>query len=144
MSGELKRFGHRNQVTPHMKAWIGKSVIGIGIIHSLFGFVVSRGVIGDLFSEGLFNTVNGEPVREQVFWFLFAGFAWLILGALIDWLERSGRPLPGFFAWALLAMTAVGVFIMPISGLWLFFIPTTGLVLRHTILKKGESGHGLA
>jgi hypothetical protein len=138
------RFGHRNQVTPHVKAWIGKSVIGIGIIHSLFGVVVFRGVFGGIFSEGLFNTVNGQPVREQAFWFLFAGFAWLILGALTDWLERSGHPFPGFFAWALLVMTALGVIIMPISGIWLFFIPTTALFRSHKPLRKGESDRGLA
>jgi hypothetical protein len=40
----------------------------------------------------------GEPDRERAFWFLFTGFAWLILGALIDRLEVGRETLPTFQA----------------------------------------------
>ena len=39
---------------------------------------------GSEWLSGLFNTVNGQPVREAAFWFLFSGFALMILGALVD------------------------------------------------------------
>ncbi len=124
-----------------MKAWIGKSVIAIGLIHSIFGLVVFRPTIATLLDERLLNTVDGQPDRERVFWFLFTGFAWLILGALIDWMERSGLRLPRFSAWVLLVMTGVGVVIMPKSGFWLFVIPTIGLFRRHQLLEKPEAVH---
>jgi hypothetical protein len=113
-----------------MKAWIGKSLIAIGLIHTLFGIVVFRGTLLMLLSEGLVNTVNAQPVREQAFWFLYAGFGWIILGVLIDSLERARIFLPGFLGWAFLAMIVVGVVIMPISGLWLFGAPTAAMLYR--------------
>jgi hypothetical protein len=122
-----------------MKAWIGKSLIGIGIIHSLFGFAVFSAIISVLISEGLFNTVNSQPDRERVFWFLFTGFAWIIVGILIDWLEINSSRLPSFLGWAFLAMTVIGVFIMPISGIWLFFGPIIGLFYRGKVIKKNKS-----
>jgi hypothetical protein len=121
-----------------MIAWIGKSLVGIGVIHSLFGFVVFRGIINVLVSEGLFNTVNNQPEREQAFWFLFTGFAWIILGLLVDWLEKSSNKPPSFLGWAFLTMTVVGAFIMPISGIWLFFVLSVGLLCRNKLIKKSE------
>ena len=67
-----------------MKAWIGKSVLFIGIIHSVFGFIVFRGIIAEFGRELLLNTVGGQPDREAAFWFLFSGFALLIIGGLIQ------------------------------------------------------------
>ncbi len=113
-----------------MKAWIGKSLIAIGMIHTVFGFVFMRTTLGVLVSEGLVNTVNGEPPREAVFWFLYTGFLLLILGGVIDWLERRQQALPGFLPWAFLVLTVVGAVIMPVSGIWLFVVPLVGLFLR--------------
>jgi hypothetical protein len=113
-----------------MKAWIGKATIGIGIIHCLFGLVFMRSTLALLWSEGLINTVNGQPKREFVFWFLAFGLLAIILGFLIDWMEREGIIPPPFLGWSLLALTVAVVTIMPISGGWLVFIPAIGLILR--------------
>ena len=118
-----------------MKVWIGKSIFAIGIIHSIFGFVVFHSTIGILLGEGLFNTVNQQPDRGAVFWFLFTGFALLIVGALVNWIERTQAALPSFLSWSFLAFTAAGAFIMPISGFWLLLVPTVGLFVRSTKLS---------
>lgn len=123
-----------------MRAWIGKSVISIGLIHSIFGFVVFRQVVGVLAGEGLLNTVNGQPDRERAFWFLFTGFVWLILGALIDWLERRRDTLPAFLGWSFLVMTVAGVILMPISGFWLFCGPTVGLFWQRRLFQEDRAG----
>jgi hypothetical protein len=113
-----------------MQAWIGKSILIIGVVHSVFGFVVFRSVLAEIAREGFVNTVNGQPMREAAFWFLFFGFMGIILGMFVDWSERKGMELPKFFSWSLLAFTLVFVTIMPISGGWLLFIPTIGALLR--------------
>lgn len=113
-----------------MHAWIGKAIIFIGIVHSVFGFVVFRSTLAELVREGLVNTVNGQPDREFAFWFVFFGFMAIIAGALTDWCERNFRRLPGFLGWSLLAMTVALVTIMPISGAWMLFAPTAGAIFR--------------
>lgn len=113
-----------------MQAWIGKSVVFIGIVHSVFGFVVFRSTLAELVREGLVNTVNGQPKREFVFWFLFFGFMAIIAGALTDWCERNFGKLPGFLGWSLLALTLTCVTIMPVSGAWLLFVPAVGAIFR--------------
>jgi hypothetical protein len=113
-----------------MKAWIGKSVFIIGILHSIFGLVVFRGILGGLLREGLLNTVDMQPDRNAAFWFLFGGFALLIIGGLIDWAEKKKLALPSFLRWGFAVLTVVGCVIMPKSGFWLLIVPTVGLFLR--------------
>jgi len=50
-----------------MKAWIGKTYILIGILHSIVGFVYFYPVLRDLISAGLINTITaGEAPEEHV------------------------------------------------------------------------------
>jgi len=122
-----------------MRAWIGKTLFGVGVIHSVFGFVFMRSTLAVLWSEGLFNTVNGQPRREAAFWFLYTGFLLLILGALIDRLERSGFGIPPFLAWSFLVLTVIGGVVMPISGLWLLVPPLVGMFVRARVFKNAGS-----
>ena len=113
-----------------MKAWIGKAVVFIGIVHTIFGFVVFRSTLAELVTEGIFNTVNGQPDREFAFWFLFFGFMAIIVGLVVDWCERKIGELPNFFGWSLLALTALLVTIMPVSGGWAVFVPAIAAIYR--------------
>ncbi len=115
-----------------MKAWIGKSLLVIGLLHSIFGFVVFRGVLGDLVRDGLFNTIDMQADRNAAFWFLFGGFALLIIGGLVDWAERTKLALPPFLTWSFLVLTSAGCVIMPKSGFWLLFVPIIGLLVRRS------------
>ncbi|UOQ71804.1 DUF6463 family protein [Hymenobacter cellulosilyticus] len=111
-----------------MKRWIGRTLLGIGLLHTVFAIVVFSPIWAALVREGLLNTVNQQPLREAAYWFLFFGFVVLLLGALIDWCEAQGSRLPVFLGWGLLAMTIVGVVVMPVSGMWLALIPAIGLI----------------
>lgn len=113
-----------------IRPWIGKSVVTIGIFHSIFGVIAFKSVLGELVREGLLNTVDIQPDRNAAFWFLFAGFALLIIGGLMDWIERKYLPLPSLLRTAFLFITVVGCLIMPKSGFWLLIVPTFGLFLR--------------
>jgi len=113
-----------------MNAWIGKSLVVIGIIHTLFGIGIGYTIFGQMAREGLFNTVVMQHDRNAAFWFMYAGFALLLLGFLLDWCERTLGQVPRFLGWSLLVLTVPSVVIMPQSGLWLLLVPSIGLILR--------------
>lgn len=115
-----------------MTRWIGRSFIIIGILHSVVGFIAYREILIQILGEHLVNTisVSSEPDREAAFWFLITGFALMIVGALVDWIERRNIGMPAFLLWSFISITAIGVLIMPISGFWLFLIPIWGLFSR--------------
>lgn len=113
-----------------MRAWIGKFLIAVGIIHVIFGVVVFHGTLRVIAAEGLFKTVNGQPDRELAFWFIAFGAVVILLGGLADWCESQGAGLPRRFGWSLLALTILVVVIMPISGGWLLLAPSIGAITR--------------
>jgi len=116
-------------------AWIGKCLIAVGVIHSLFGFVFMRGTLAVLWSEQLWNTVNGQPRREAVFWFLMTGALFLIVGVLVDALEKRGIAIPCVVAWLFAFSTVLGVVAMPISGLWLLIPSVAGMFFQRSKCK---------
>ena len=77
-----------------MVAWIGKWLFAVGAIHTLFGLLFMRGMLAVLWSEGLLNTVNGQPPREAVFWFLCTGLLLLIVAVMVDQAERQHLAIP--------------------------------------------------
>lgn len=113
-----------------MKRWVGRSIIIIGILHTVFGLIGFRDILAVLLGEGIINTVNGQPDREMAFWFIFFGFSTMVFGALIDWCESKEIKLPPAIGWGLLTMSVIGVLLMPASGFWVVMIPSIGLI-RH-------------
>jgi len=111
-----------------MKRWVGRSIVAIGLLHTVFGLVGFRNILAMLLREGIFNTVNGQPDREMAFWFIFFGFLLIVFGALIDWCESKGIKLPLFLGWGLLTITIIGVMLMPVSGFWLVIVPSIGAI----------------
>lgn len=106
-----------------MRHWIGKFLIGVGVVHSTFGVLGLWDTFAVLIAEGIVNTVNGQADREFAFWFVDIGLFWILLGAVINHYEQQGYPLPRFLGGSLGVLALIGVIIMPISGFWLMFIP---------------------
>jgi hypothetical protein len=113
-----------------MKRWIGRSIVGVGLIHSLFGLVSGSRVLSEMAQDGLVASVNGQPLREAIFWFLFFGFLVILFGLLVDWVESKGLNLPFSMSLGLLVMTLFGVALMPASGWWLMLVPSIGMLVR--------------
>lgn len=114
-----------------MKNWIGKFLFGIGALHTLVGVLLLTPLVGEeLLADGLFNSINGQPKREAFLWFLMSGFFMLITGGLINFMEKNGQKIPTFLGWSLLAVTIFAVFLSPISGGWLIFIPAIALIIN--------------
>ena len=123
-------------------AWIGKGLFAVGVIHFLFGIFFMHETLVVLWSEGLLNTVNGQPAREAVFWFLCTGIMLLIVGVLVNQVEREGLAIPRFVAWGITALTFIGVIVMPISGIWLLIPPAAGMVFRRRPQTENEVKDG--
>jgi hypothetical protein len=113
-----------------MKAWIGKSLMAVGLGHTLYGLVAFHQVIFQFTGELLFNTIGSSLDRRMTFWFFMTGFSLMIAGGLIDWIERRNLEMPWFLKWSFLAFTVVGCFMHPKSGLWALLIPAIGICLR--------------
>ena len=112
------------------KQWIGRTLIGISIIHIVLGLIEYHSILALLVREGLFNTIDQQWDRNTAFWFLNTGFSLLLLGCIINWAEKNNSRLPVFIGWGLLCMTILAVIIMPAPGFWLIFIPAIGLIKR--------------
>ena len=66
--------------------------------------------------------------RIAIFWFLWFGFALMVLGGALRALEP--RPAPLALITGLAAMIVGGCMTVPISGFWLGLVPVGGLVWR--------------
>ena len=122
-----------------MKAWIGKTLMGIAVGHSIIGLILFRSALNVIFNDGVFNTIalSENPNRESAFWFLYSGFLLLLIGSFVDYLERLALDIPLLFVIALSILTAIGIVVMPISGFWLLTLPVLGLIIR-TLRFKSE------
>jgi len=117
-------------------AWIGKWIFAVGVIHLSFGLAFMHETLALLWSERLWNTVNGQPPREAVFWFLCTGVMLLIVGVLVNQAEGKGLGIPRFVTWSFVALTLIGVLVMPISGIWLLIPPVAGMVTRRRPMSE--------
>ena len=114
------------------RPWVGRALMAVGVIHTLFGLFGFRRTFGELLAEGLWNTVNGQLKREFAFWFVLCGLVLVLLGALVHTIERTRGSLPRYLGWSLLALTIATVVVMPISGGWLLFPGAIGAVLKRS------------
>ena len=112
-----------------MKAWIGKSVMAVAIGHTIVGLIVFGPALRTFFDGGIVNTITAgqNPGREAAFWFLFTGFAILVIGGLVDYLEKHDLAIPLFVGVSTAILTIIGIIVMPMSGFWLMIIPLVGL-----------------
>lgn len=110
--------------------WIGRTVIGVAVVHTLVGAVVFRETVLALVREGLIATISHQPDRGAAFWFFYTGFALAVVGGWMDEREAEARRFPTYLVATLAALTGAGVLIMPASGFWLLIPPVAGAI-RH-------------
>jgi len=115
-----------------MRRWIGRWIIGVSTIHTIFALAVFPDVWLGILSSGVINTVGNDPVIGAPVWFLFWGLLLYVIGFVIDAIEkRNISPLPISLGWGLLFITIIGVVLMPISGIWLLFPPSLAVIIRN-------------
>lgn len=112
----------------------GLILIAIGAVHLAAIALFYRRPFIDIVAEGGFDAVDpasSGPMfdREAAYWYLFAGLGFVLLGVLVTWVERHLGAPPAVLGWLLLGVGALGVFLVPVSGFWLFAVPAV-LILR--------------
>lgn len=110
--------------------WPGTWLVATGVIHTIFGIAAFHATLVTIWREGLWNTVNGQPVREMAYWFLFFGFVLILFGLALRQMARAGVRVAQGLGWGLLAVTVAGAVVMPLSGVWLLLVPSVGLILQ--------------
>lgn len=113
------------------KIWIGRWLVGVAVLHTLFGLAIGTRALSDIARRGVFNSVGEDPMVGVIVWFLLAGAITALLGMAVTMLERAAhfQGARGLgIGTALLALA--GVILMPVSGFWLAFPPAIALMRR--------------
>ena len=124
-----------------MQRWVGRWIIGVGILHTVIGFVLFAAPLREIVAAGFWNTLSpSTPMRYLAFWFLFGGVTTIMVGYLADWVERvAGRALPRGFGWSVLGVGLAGVLVTPVSGFWLVFPAAFGALAQSRSASRGAA-----
>lgn len=117
-----------------MKRWIGRWIMGVAVVHTLFAGVVFMPVLRSIVERGVFDAVGPDPMRGAVAWFVLFGVVLFLAGQAIDALEAASRPVPRALGVGLFALAGLGIVLMPASGFWLALPPAVALLLRRPAL----------
>jgi len=122
-----------------MRITSGTLLVCTGILHQIVGFVaglavtvdgVERNLFSEMVERGVVDAIGADFARMSWFWFLFTGFALLILGDLARRMENRGAILPASLGWQLLALGVAGAVLIPASGFWLLIPQGAWIMLR--------------
>ena len=119
-----------------MNRWIGRWLIAVAVLHTLFALVVFKAPLAQIVEAGVFDTVGRDPLRGAVVWFVLFGAMSLLLGLAIDAMEKAKLRLPSAIGICLLLLAIIGVVLMPSSGFWLLFPPAL-----YTVLKRPQAAN---
>ena len=124
-----------------MKRWIGRWLIAVSAAHTLFAIFVFHSTLSSIIERGVFNTIGNDPMTGAVVWFVLFGVVLFICGLAVSALEKSSpNPLPTSLGWSLLALSILGVVLMPASGFWLVLPPALAIFLRKPCIPSAAAG----
>jgi hypothetical protein len=115
--------------------------IVVSLIHGLGGIIIYSKQWQAIAQDGWFNVIAPNPLapmfdREDAFWFLFMTPFLFIIGRLCLWADYQRLVLPMSVGFILLATTLIGIFLEPVSGIWLVLPPSLLLLLSSRFAKS--------
>lgn len=119
-----------------MKVWIGYWLMLVAVIHTVAMFIFFPAPLADIFKRGVFDSIGNESLLGAVAWFGLFGVLIFIVGMAVNSLERSAQGVPVSMAWAILALTVLGIVLMPASGFWLALPAVVGILFQQRQLKS--------
>ena len=106
-----------------MKNWWKYSGILLmitAVFHCAMSFVKYRDSFVEILHMGIFNSVKGSYSHLAAFWFLICGIMLFAMGHTLHfYIKKEQKPLPLFFGYYLLIISAFGIILAPVSGFWL-------------------------
>ena len=113
-----------------MKHWIGRWLMGVSVLHIVFGVFVFHTVLAGLVSRGFVNVLRADPGASLAVWFVLFGVMLFICGMSVAAVERaSSDPVPKPIGWGLLGLAVLGAILMPASGFWLVIPPAIAILI---------------
>lgn len=115
------------------RPWIGPWLMVVAAIHTVFGFVFFAPTLGGMLGRGLFNSVGQDAMAGAATWFLLFGGPLALVAWQIGLAEqRAAWAELRVLGWGILALTILGLLLMPMSGFWLALPASWGLLRRAT------------
>ncbi|MGQ3054012.1 MAG: DUF6463 family protein [Roseateles sp.] len=115
------------------RPWIGPWLMLVAVIHTVFGLVVFAPVLSGMLERGLFNSVGSDAMAGAVTWFMLFGGPLALVGWQVWSAERRAAWVElRVLGWGILALTILGLLLMPMSGFWLALPAAWGLLRRPT------------
>ncbi|UXI66504.1 DUF6463 family protein [Tahibacter amnicola] len=119
-----------------MKAWIGRWLTVVGVLHSAFAVLIMKPVFPTILERGVIDSVGNEALIGAPVWFMLFSFPLLTTGLAISALEKSRADIPKSTGWLLLLMCAVGAALFPASGFWLAIPAGIAILVRKPARSK--------
>lgn len=115
------------------KIWIGRWLILVAILHTLFAATVFGKVFLNIMQRGVFNTVGNDPMTAAAVWFLLCGAVLALMGMAIHTLEQNSNFTSArAIGIGTLLLAILGIVLMPVSGFWLALPAAFGLLRRNS------------
>ena len=114
-------------------AWKGPWLIAVAALHTAFATVVFQPQLQEIVRRGVFDSVGTDPMLGAVAWFVLFGVLFALLGWAILLIERNAALAPvslRAMGVGMLALTLLGIVLMPASGFWLALPPALALCMR--------------
>jgi hypothetical protein len=107
--------------------YTGPILIGGSVLHLVVGAIFYAEPLGDILRAGMVNAIGTNAARDGALWFMVCGIILLQLGVLVRWTQQRTGTIPPFLGWSMLALSLVGMVLMPASGFGLMIL--IGLLL---------------
>jgi len=110
-----------------MTRWIPRLIVGVALIHTLYGLFVlpaslDANPLTGIADDGFVDAVEGDVERGATFWFLAFGVVWFTLGHLTHWVVRRTGQVPALVGWWTIGLTVPSLILLPASGFWLALV----------------------
>lgn len=126
---------HRT-ATPLRSPWKGPWMLAVAALHTLYAAVMFPDQLQEIARRGVFNSVQKDPAVGAVVWFVLFGVLFALLGWAILLIERHAAVAPAplrTLGIGLLALTVLGIVLMPASGFWLALPPALALCTTRSL-----------
>ena len=117
---------------------VGTMLLGLAVLHVVFGLIAFRRPLGDMLSDGLVNSTGDDDTRGFAAWFIAAGVGFGCIGLVCRQLERHHVPIPRSLGRALVVWAAAGAAVTPASGYWLLFVPAVAILRQADTPESGR------